>query len=317
MRSSLDVYSRILYSGEYDDDWMNIVVGYIDRFLGLQELPFVEFRLCKDQQQETFIPWHRVIYFRLVANLSNDDDNDNDDNDNDNDDDHNDSELNRGNQIRTDSNHSDKCFLWHRSRRIDNLFHSTSAIDNDNSQSNNTRRKFSTTCQFHIVGKCSKGKRCRYLHDNDVIHDKKKSNNADENSMKIESKSNNDASVNSAEFNVDHDDDDRFDFDSLKVLKAARRAAKRMPGCDHAIFLVLGGSFAPIHNNHVRMLTVAIDRLSRGNESLKDRVIVGGAICCSHDAAIARKFGVVSGHVVGLLVGSHISFVFFCSVLME
>ncbi|KAJ3214525.1 hypothetical protein HDU81_001689, partial [Chytriomyces hyalinus] len=66
LRSSEDVFNRIIWDNRFDPD--TFVIGYMDRFTGIQEIPFSEFAARKaDQQGEDWIPFHRVWYFKRVV----------------------------------------------------------------------------------------------------------------------------------------------------------------------------------------------------------------------------------------------------------
>jgi len=56
------VFSRIKWDQQYDKN--QCVVGYEDRFVGIMEGPF-ELWANRDLTEETFIPWHRVQYFKI------------------------------------------------------------------------------------------------------------------------------------------------------------------------------------------------------------------------------------------------------------
>ena len=58
LRTSSDVFHRIKWDPSYEADLEEIWIGYKDRFLGIQEIKFLEFE--PDLQQETGdIPFHR------------------------------------------------------------------------------------------------------------------------------------------------------------------------------------------------------------------------------------------------------------------
>ncbi len=63
MRTSLDVFNRVRFDVQYDRDLFTI--GYTDRFIGIIETSFNEFAIAtEDPTAESFIPWHRVVYFK-------------------------------------------------------------------------------------------------------------------------------------------------------------------------------------------------------------------------------------------------------------
>ncbi|KAJ3297467.1 hypothetical protein HDU79_003548 [Rhizoclosmatium sp. JEL0117] len=65
LRSSEDVFNRILWDNTFEREYF--VIGYMDRFTGMQELSFNDFAIRKaDQQGEDWIPFHRVWYFKEV-----------------------------------------------------------------------------------------------------------------------------------------------------------------------------------------------------------------------------------------------------------
>eukprot|EP01115_Flamella_aegyptia_P007384 TRINITY_DN306_c0_g1_i1.p2 TRINITY_DN306_c0_g1~~TRINITY_DN306_c0_g1_i1.p2 ORF type:complete len:72 (+),score=18.48 TRINITY_DN306_c0_g1_i1:221-436(+) len=51
---------RIKWDTTYDED--DIQIGYEDRFTGIMEAPFNRFD--RDVTSETFIPSHRIVYFK-------------------------------------------------------------------------------------------------------------------------------------------------------------------------------------------------------------------------------------------------------------
>jgi len=61
MRTSEDVFNRIKWDTEYNSE--EYKVGYEDRFVGLMECEFTLWE-SRDVTEETFIPWHRVVYFK-------------------------------------------------------------------------------------------------------------------------------------------------------------------------------------------------------------------------------------------------------------
>ena len=54
--TSREVYNRILWDPRIEQS--HISVGYMDRFRGVVELPFLDQKLTRD------VPWHRVVHFR-------------------------------------------------------------------------------------------------------------------------------------------------------------------------------------------------------------------------------------------------------------
>eukprot|EP01115_Flamella_aegyptia_P013006 TRINITY_DN66_c0_g1_i1.p1 TRINITY_DN66_c0_g1~~TRINITY_DN66_c0_g1_i1.p1 ORF type:complete len:174 (-),score=42.99 TRINITY_DN66_c0_g1_i1:17-538(-) len=55
-----DVMKRIKWDKAYDQD--EVIIGYEDRFTGIMETPFSRFD--RDVTSETFIPSHRIVYFK-------------------------------------------------------------------------------------------------------------------------------------------------------------------------------------------------------------------------------------------------------------
>jgi len=64
MRSSENVYHRILWSESSEYRPQNTMVGYRDRFKGVKEISFENFSEARELTEQCFIPWHRVVYFR-------------------------------------------------------------------------------------------------------------------------------------------------------------------------------------------------------------------------------------------------------------
>jgi len=60
LRSSEDVYHKLKWNSKLDSSEYSIV--YEDRFLGLQEVTFANFKKCDDD--ELGVPWHRVQFFK-------------------------------------------------------------------------------------------------------------------------------------------------------------------------------------------------------------------------------------------------------------
>lgn len=61
MRTSYDVFNRIRWDPDLDKG--EFIIGYEDRFVGIMESPFSVWE-NRDISQESFIPWHRVQYFK-------------------------------------------------------------------------------------------------------------------------------------------------------------------------------------------------------------------------------------------------------------
>lgn len=58
MRTSWDVYNRLKWDTSINVDVSQVYIGYRDRFVGMCEMPFHEYRPGSD------IPFHRIYYFR-------------------------------------------------------------------------------------------------------------------------------------------------------------------------------------------------------------------------------------------------------------
>lgn len=61
MRTSEDVFNRIQWDESCNPD--EFIIGYTDRFEGLQEIEYTMWE-SRNVTEETFIPWHRVQYFK-------------------------------------------------------------------------------------------------------------------------------------------------------------------------------------------------------------------------------------------------------------
>jgi len=67
MRTSEEVYNRVKWDSEIQAQYSrnDIMVGYLDRFDGMQETPFNKLRSWGDiYSDKYFVPFHRVWYFR-------------------------------------------------------------------------------------------------------------------------------------------------------------------------------------------------------------------------------------------------------------
>jgi uncharacterized protein (UPF0248 family) len=60
LRTSADVYNRLMWDASADA--ADHVVGYVDRFEGIMEMPLLSFK--REVEDEAFVPFHRVEYFR-------------------------------------------------------------------------------------------------------------------------------------------------------------------------------------------------------------------------------------------------------------
>jgi len=65
MRKTEEVYHRIKWDEKYNKD--ECVIGYEDRFVGIMDSPFDRFD--KDLSSDTFVPWHRVQYFKVKGEI--------------------------------------------------------------------------------------------------------------------------------------------------------------------------------------------------------------------------------------------------------
>ncbi|XP_021946634.1 uncharacterized protein LOC110844676 isoform X2 [Folsomia candida] len=71
LRTSKDIYNRLKWDSEsLNIDLSSIYIGYKDRFLGMCEIPFLDYQPrrgdvtnCEDNE-ESEIPYHRIYYFR-------------------------------------------------------------------------------------------------------------------------------------------------------------------------------------------------------------------------------------------------------------
>lgn len=67
-RTSKDVYDRLCWDSQLDSNLYT--VGYKDRFRGMVELGLGEFRNSrKDMFEESWIPWHRVYWFKREGDI--------------------------------------------------------------------------------------------------------------------------------------------------------------------------------------------------------------------------------------------------------
>jgi uncharacterized protein (UPF0248 family) len=66
MRTSEDVFNRIKWDEKYNKHETKI--GYEDRFVGIMEASFDSWA-DRDVSSETFIPWHRVQYFKVGTQI--------------------------------------------------------------------------------------------------------------------------------------------------------------------------------------------------------------------------------------------------------
>ncbi|PRP76872.1 hypothetical protein PROFUN_13216 [Planoprotostelium fungivorum] len=61
-KTAEEVYSRLQWDEHLNKE--ETTIGYEDRFIGIQEIPFEQFAENRDLVGEVFIPWHRIRYFR-------------------------------------------------------------------------------------------------------------------------------------------------------------------------------------------------------------------------------------------------------------
>jgi uncharacterized protein (UPF0248 family) len=66
MRRVEDVFNRIKWDDKYNKS--TCIIGYLDRFDGVKETPFSTFD-DKDVSSDTFIPWHRIQFFKLAGKI--------------------------------------------------------------------------------------------------------------------------------------------------------------------------------------------------------------------------------------------------------
>jgi len=62
LRSSDSIYNLLKWDTRFCDRLDDVLIGYTDRFTGIQEISFNDF--SKDVSSDLFIPWHRVQYFK-------------------------------------------------------------------------------------------------------------------------------------------------------------------------------------------------------------------------------------------------------------
>lgn len=67
IRKATDVIKRIKWDPTFNIQ--DFVVGYLDRFEGIQEIPLSVFDKDRDVSSETFIPFHRIQYFKQKGEL--------------------------------------------------------------------------------------------------------------------------------------------------------------------------------------------------------------------------------------------------------
>ena len=63
LRTSEDIYNRIKWDPTLDRG--SCLIGYLDRFLGVQEMIFDNWR----KNPLDLIPWHRVVYFKINGDI--------------------------------------------------------------------------------------------------------------------------------------------------------------------------------------------------------------------------------------------------------
>lgn len=66
LRSAWDVMNRLRWDPNMDSD--DYVIGYLDRFEGVQEKPLGSWQ--SEQTDEEFIPQHRIVYFKRKSDAS-------------------------------------------------------------------------------------------------------------------------------------------------------------------------------------------------------------------------------------------------------
>lgn len=68
MRTPKEIYDRLLWSeSQQQFDLDKIVIGYMDRFTGIQEISFFDFQELSGDDETLCIPWHRIWYFALIS----------------------------------------------------------------------------------------------------------------------------------------------------------------------------------------------------------------------------------------------------------
>ncbi len=65
MRTPKEVYDRLLWS-THEYDLNQVVIGYKDRFTGMQTIRFNDFIDLGDENDSLCIPWHRIWYFAII-----------------------------------------------------------------------------------------------------------------------------------------------------------------------------------------------------------------------------------------------------------
>ncbi|KAG8805028.1 hypothetical protein FRC19_008107 [Serendipita sp. 401] len=65
LRTSADVYNRLMWDSTGDVSKDGYVIGYEDRFKGVKEMPLTSWK--REVEDESFIPFHRVVYFKRLV----------------------------------------------------------------------------------------------------------------------------------------------------------------------------------------------------------------------------------------------------------
>jgi hypothetical protein len=124
-----------------------------DRFVGNVEITFVAFKDMKEFGSETFLPWHRVNYFRIGTAIM--------------------QPMSTSRKTRKpqapvdDAQFPLETILWHRKRRIDAVFHSTPSSKRAQAAAAAAAPSSGTfvePCRFYALGLCRKGPKCHYRH---------------------------------------------------------------------------------------------------------------------------------------------------------
>lgn len=64
LRTSSDVYNRLIWDNTGSVTKDGYVIGYEDRFKGIKETPLTAWK--RETSDESFIPFHRIVYFKRV-----------------------------------------------------------------------------------------------------------------------------------------------------------------------------------------------------------------------------------------------------------
>jgi uncharacterized protein (UPF0248 family) len=67
LRPATDVLNRLLWDPSTSSQKDNFLIGYEDRFVGIKECKLTEWKSHREVEDESFIPMHRVVYFRRIS----------------------------------------------------------------------------------------------------------------------------------------------------------------------------------------------------------------------------------------------------------